>query len=102
MENEHLVSKDNYIQSSIKVHRQHMKEQGGVDQTTAGHQSFAAQSEGVFGGLNRVYEGFIHTGSDMKRVPNQAKHFLSEQQEALKKANLKGGSQMRPELDGQH
>ena len=26
MENEHLVSKDNYIQSSIKVHRQHMKE----------------------------------------------------------------------------
>ena len=26
MENEHLVSKENYIQSSIKVHRQHMKD----------------------------------------------------------------------------
>ena len=29
MENEFLVSKGNYIQSSIKAHRQYMKAQGG-------------------------------------------------------------------------
>ena len=84
MENEHLITKTNPVQSTIKTLRQQMKEQGGQDSSIGAGASGSptrsqAQQDGVFGGIGRVYEGFIQTSAEFQKVPGQSRSFIDQQ-----------------------
>ena len=66
-----MVTKGDYLQNSIKSLRNNIKDnQGGSNATgnTGGGGTFAEQTDGVFGGLKRVAESFLHTHTKLQDV----------------------------------
>ena len=60
IENDNLVTKQAYMQSSIQSLRREMQDQGTAG--NAGQDQFMDRKEGVFGGFARVSDGFQRCG----------------------------------------
>ena len=70
-----MVTKGDYLQNSIKSLRNNIKDNQGSNATgnTGGGGTFAEQTDGVFGGLKRVAESFLHTHTKLQDVPEGIK-----------------------------
>ena len=89
-----MVTKGDYLQNSIKSLRNNIKDNQGSNATGSTGNSFAEQTDGVFGGLKRVAESFLHTHTKLQDVPEGIKKQARQQREEILAANRKRGSKL--------
>lgn len=80
IENVDMVTKAAPVQSSIQALRKETREQGS---SGGGEGAASGSKEGSFGGIARVYDGIMHTESQYRRVPVEARVEAKRQKDKL-------------------
>lgn len=80
IENVDMVTKAAPVQSSIQALRKETREQGS---SGGGEGAASGSKEGSFGGIARVFDGIMHTESQYRRVPVEARVEAKRQKDKL-------------------
>ena len=90
IENENLITKQDFLQSSIKSLRKEMKEQG----NSGGPEQFADKRDGVFGGLKRVFDGFVIQNANFQAIPSEVRQEQKIKRDQILNSNRRGAKKI--------